>query len=79
MLEPLPDGPLAGRALHTEASPFVDEPQLDKFLYWCEPVLVVQVNYGEFTEQRHRRFPIFSSLRPDVSARDCTMDVLSAE
>jgi bifunctional non-homologous end joining protein LigD len=65
--------------MHAEHSPFVDDPQVDKFLYWCEPVLVVQVNYGEFTEQRHLRFPIFSSLRPDVSARDCTMDVLSQE
>ena len=59
--------------LHADRSPFSDDPKVEKFLYWCEPVLVVQVNYGEFTEQRHLRFPIFSALRPDVAPRDCTI------
>ncbi len=65
--------------LHTDASPFTDEPEVDKFSFWCEPVLVVQVKYGEFTELRHLRFPIFSALRPDVDARDCTFDAIARE
>ena len=28
---------------------------------------------------RHRRFPIFPALRPDVDARDCTLDAIRAE
>ena len=65
--------------LHTERSPFAEPPEVQRFLYWCEPVLVVQVSYGEFTEQRHLRFPIFSALRPDVDARNCTLDAIRAE
>ena len=65
--------------LHRERSPFVVDPKVDRFLFWCEPVLVVQVNYGEFTELRHLRFPIFSALRPDVDARDCTIQAIREE
>ena len=65
--------------LHSDRSPFAQAPRVERFLYWCEPVLVVQVNYGEFTEQRHLRFPVFTSLRPDVSARECTIGAISGE
>ena len=65
--------------LHTERCPFAEPPEVQRFLYWCQPVLVVQVSYGEFTEQRHLRFPIFSALRPDVAARDCTLEAIRAE
>ena len=65
--------------LHTPDSPFVDAPDVEKFLFWCQPVLAVQVNYGEFTELRHLRFPIFSALRPDVNAADCTFDSILDE
>jgi bifunctional non-homologous end joining protein LigD len=62
--------------LHTDESPFVEDPRVEKLLFWCEPVLAVQVNYGEFTEQRHLRFPIFSALRPDVDPHDCTLEAI---
>jgi bifunctional non-homologous end joining protein LigD len=62
--------------LHTDACPFDDVPSVDKFSFWCEPVLAVQVNYGEFTPQRHLRFPIFSALRPDVAPGDCVLDAI---
>ena len=65
--------------LHTERCPFVEQPQVQRFLYWCQPALVVQVSYGEFTEQRHLRFPIFTALRPDVDPRDCTLEAIRAE
>ena len=65
--------------MHTERCPFAEAPEVQRFLYWCEPVLVVQVTYGEFTEARHLRFPIFSALRPDIDARDCTLDAIPAE
>lgn len=62
--------------LHTVECPFADTPVVEKFSFWCSPVLAVQVNYGEFTEQRHLRFPIFSALRPDVAAKDCLLDAI---
>ena len=62
--------------LHSDASPFLEEPVVDKFSFWCKPTLAVQVNYGEFTEQRHLRFPIFSALRPDIEPRDCTFEAI---
>ena len=65
--------------LHTAESPFVDAPKVEKFLFWCEPALAVQVNYGEFTVQRHLRFPIFSALRPDVDPHDCTLRAIRDE
>ena len=65
--------------LHTDESPFTEAPIVDKFLFWCEPAIVVQVNYGEFTQQRHLRFPIFSTLRPDIDARDCTFDAIARD
>lgn len=60
--------------LHTDTCPFDEAPVVEKFSFWCEPVLAVQVNYGEFTEQRHLRFPIFSALRPDVAPGDCLLE-----
>ena len=65
--------------LHRDDSPFLDAPKIEKFVYWCEPALPVQVNYGEFTELRNLRFPIFSALRPDVNAADCTLAAILDE
>lgn len=65
--------------LHMDASPFAEAPTVDKLLFWCDPVIVVQVNYGEFTQQRHLRFPVFSTLRPDIDARDCTFDAIASD
>jgi bifunctional non-homologous end joining protein LigD len=63
--------------LHRDTSPFVDSAVVDKFLFWCEPVLVVSVEYGEFTSNRHLRFPIFVAVRPDFEPKDCTIDAIA--
>ena len=63
--------------LHASVSPFTDDPQVEKFSFWCDPVLVVQVNYGEFTEKGNLRFPIFSALRPDISPVDCSLAAIA--
>lgn len=62
--------------LHRDTSPFADPPVVDKLLYWCEPALVVSVEYGEFTAQRQLRFPIFEAVRPDLGPRDCTIEAV---
>lgn len=63
--------------LHTANSPFASEPKVDKFLFWCDPLLTIQVKYGEFTEKRNLRFPIFSALRPDIDPHDCTLAAIT--
>ena len=62
--------------LHTNVCPFVNPPQVQRLLYWCEPGLVFQVKYGELTEAGHLRFPVFMGLRPDTEPKDCTVAAL---
>ncbi|MBI3954052.1 MAG: hypothetical protein HY330_06025 [Chloroflexi bacterium] len=62
--------------LHTPVCPFAEPPAVPRFLYWCEPRLVVQVKYGELTEGGHLRFPIFTAFRPDVDPGQCTLAAL---
>ena len=59
--------------LHAGACPFDREPELDRFSYWCEPSLVVEVEYGERTPDGGLRFLLFSSLRPDLAATDAAL------
>ena len=61
------------KALHTVACPFSEPPLVQRLLYWCRPELVVQVKYGELTEGGRLRFPVFTALRPDLDARECTL------
>ena len=61
---------------HADVSPFVDPPQVERLLYWCEPRLVMQVKFGELTEAGHLRFPVFTTLRFDIEPRDCTIEAL---
>ena len=35
--------------LHTAECPFTDVPDLKKLICWCNPQLVCQLEYGEFT------------------------------
>jgi len=59
--------------LQTSVCPFSEAPAVQKFIYWCEPKLVCQVRYGEFTLDRKLRYPVFLSLRQDKSPFDCTI------
>jgi bifunctional non-homologous end joining protein LigD len=59
--------------------PFVDQPDIERFSYWCQPRLVCKVKYAELTDQQRLRFPIFESLRPDGEPDDCTLAALSAD
>ena len=64
--------------LHTGRCPFDQEPLVDRFSYWCEPTLAVEVEYGERALDGMLRFLVFNALRPDVDARDCEFASLSA-
>jgi bifunctional non-homologous end joining protein LigD len=43
----------------------------DSRICWVEPRVVVGVKFSEWTSAGQLRFPIFSGLRPDVSAAEC--------
>lgn len=64
--------------LHTDACPFAEPPaHIQRFIYWCRPELACQVKYGDLTQDRRLRFPLFVALRPDVSPRDCALEDLA--
>ncbi len=65
--------------LQSEDCPFFNAPQVDRLLYWCRPLLVMQVKYGELTEAGHLRFPIFLALRPDIDPSACTVPALEGK
>jgi len=59
--------------LHTGASPFFDPPPLPRLIYWTRPELVCRVRFSEWSPDGHLRFPIFSTLRPDIAAEACVV------
>ena len=59
--------------LHIDESPFVSEPDVKKFIFWCHPLLVCQVEYGEFTPEGKLRYPVYLRPRVDKEPRDCTL------
>lgn len=64
--------------LHAGRCPFDQEPLVDRFSYWCDPTLAIEVEYGERSLDGTLRFLVFNSLRPDIDARDCEFASLSA-
>jgi bifunctional non-homologous end joining protein LigD len=60
--------------LQTSVCPFAEPPKIQRFIYWCEPRLVCQIRYGDFTLDGKLRYPVFLSLRQDKSPSECTID-----
>ena len=63
------------QGLHTTDCPFEREelPGIQKFIFWCRPELVCQVEYGEFSENGRLVYPVFEALRGDKSPVECTI------
>ena len=59
--------------LHANDCPFKTTPNIQKFIYWCRPEMVCQVEYGEFTMDGKLRYPIYLRRRDDSSPTDCTL------
>ena len=59
--------------LHIDDNPFTREPDVKRFIFWCQPELVCQVEYGEFTLDGKLRYPTFLRLRDDKTAADCIL------
>lgn len=48
----------------------VDDPAIERGVRWVEPLMVVQVGFGEWTPDGHIRHPRFLGFRPDKAAAD---------
>lgn len=60
--------------LHASEPAFFDPPPLQRLIYWTEPEMVCRVRFSEWSPDGHLRFPIFSALRPDLSAEQCVTE-----
>ncbi len=57
--------------LEVADSPLSPTPILTAPVRWCRPELVISVRYSEWAPDGTLRFPIFSSLRPEVHPAEC--------
>jgi bifunctional non-homologous end joining protein LigD len=53
-------------------APFVGEPLPGRANVWCEPTMVVEVRYKDWTDDRLLRQPVFLRFRDDKTPTDCT-------
>lgn len=60
--------------MHAPESPFHDPPPIFRLIYWVQPRLVCHVRFSEWSPDGYLRFPIFSSLRPDLAPEHCTLE-----
>ena len=58
---------------HTDVCPFNVLPSMQKFLFWCKPELVCQVQYGEFSTDGKLRYPVYMTMREDKAPPECTL------
>ena len=58
---------------HIDDRPFTSMPDVKRLIHWCQPELVCQVEYGEFTLDGKLRYPIFIGMREDKDSADCTL------
>jgi bifunctional non-homologous end joining protein LigD len=61
---------------HRSDCPFDPKPPRDvvKEAMWVEPLLVIEVAFGEWTSEGYLRHPVFLGLRTDKDPRDVTRD-----
>jgi len=60
--------------LATTRCPFDAVPETKEKASWIEPRLVARVKYGNWTEERRLRAPVFLGLRKDYEAKDCRFE-----
>jgi bifunctional non-homologous end joining protein LigD len=59
--------------LKRAGSVFREVPKLKEKVEWVEPQLVARVKYGNWTDGRRLRAPVFLAMRTDVSPKECTL------
>ena len=61
------------QTLRQGKSAFGDVPKLKEKIEWVQPQLVARVKYGNWTDGRRLRAPVFLAMRTDVSPEECTV------
>jgi DNA ligase D-like protein (predicted ligase) len=56
-----------------ERPEFMDPPPMQRLIYWTRPEHVCHVRFSEWSRDGYLRFPIFSSMRPDIDAEECVL------
>lgn len=59
--------------LRRAESVFSSPPKLKEKIEWVQPQLVARVKYGNWTDGRRLRAPVFLAMRTVVSPEECTM------
>ncbi|HEY6905222.1 MAG TPA: non-homologous end-joining DNA ligase [Candidatus Acidoferrales bacterium] len=57
--------------LQTRDSPFRTAPKLKEAVHWVKPELVARVKFGQWTNDKKLRAPVFLGFQEDRAARDC--------
>ncbi|MGB6545293.1 MAG: DNA ligase D [Candidatus Acidiferrales bacterium] len=55
-------------------SPFETAPKLKETVHWVKPQLVARVKYGQWTNDKKLRQPVFLGFQEDREARDCRIE-----
>jgi bifunctional non-homologous end joining protein LigD len=55
-------------------SPFRDAPRLKESITWVKPELVARIKYGNWTNDRKLRQPVFMGFQEDREPRDCRLE-----
>ena len=61
------------QTLRQGKSVFSDVPKLKEKIEWVQPRLVARVKYGNWTDGRRLRAPVFLAMRTDVAPKKCTV------
>jgi bifunctional non-homologous end joining protein LigD len=61
------------QTLRQGKSVFSDVPKLKEKIEWVQPELVARVKYGNWTDGRRLRAPVFLAMRSDVAPKECTV------
>jgi len=60
--------------LATPKSPFDTTPKLKEAVHWVKPELVARVKYGQWTNDKMLRQPVFLGFQEDRKAADCRFE-----
>jgi bifunctional non-homologous end joining protein LigD len=59
--------------LKTAKSPFLVPPRLKESIMWATPRLVARIKYGNWTDDKKLRQPVFMGFQEDREPQDCRM------
>ncbi len=57
-----------------KTNPFIESVEKEKSAIWLKPKMVCEVNYSEFTQDKHLRHPVFKGLRSDKKISEINID-----